>query len=250
MTTRYGVSGATCGPREVIYEQQGCIVCLPIKLGEKQIFDVDFSAETRCNPTKVGCYFDYNDIVDIITVTATKEVSLGTGLMSVSVTGVIPPKNGVVQLIVDATNIDLLSDESWEISVTVELEDGRYLKQCFKIKTTSCGESGSASICFPEDAPTCGAIISTSATCGNGIFDVVGDVPINAGCMQASSTVDTFYTLNGSIPTAIGSSPIPLAAGMPIVITNQSEINGFRMESAEHGCEDDLCVTVTFREYS
>ena len=61
MTTRYAVGGASyCGPRTVKYSPEGCVECLSMKLGETQLFEVDFVDEVRCNSRRAGCAWDYD----------------------------------------------------------------------------------------------------------------------------------------------------------------------------------------------
>ena len=245
MTIRYGVGGNSyCGARTVTYQPEGCAICLPIKMGEVQLFEVDFSSEVRCSPTRVGCLIDYNEIVDVTSITAVPSVVFGSGNLSVIVNDI--NRNGKVGVLVDATNTDLLPDEKWSITVSVELENKVRLKQCFFIRLIPCGDTCSVG---SEPSISCnGPVLNGSeATCGNG-NDVycIGDLPSGAVCVEIVPVQDVFYSLDGFNPSDPNSVPVLLNAGNKLCLTNPTEISNFKMEAADCNCTE-LCVTTIFR---
>jgi len=239
MSVRYGVSDASrCGARAVVYQPEGCATCLTLKLGEVQIFEIDFSDEVRCNPRRIGCSVDYDEVVNVISFSATPLTVFGGGGSITASIGDIGNRTGIVQILVDATNISLQPDEKWALNMSVSLESGRILKQCFNVRLIECGE-----VCL-DNSPSCsGPILKSIANCGCGILHLSDEVPVGTVCAEISPACDVFYTLDGTDPH--GDSAIPLAAGNTVRIVNNSEINGFRMEAVHDG--DEICVSRTYR---
>lgn len=232
MAVRYGVADSySCGARTVTYTPDGCMTCLPIKLGEKQIFEIDFSDEVRCRPRRVGCRTDYNELTNVITYNAVPETVFGSGTIAVSLQD-IDERGGIVRLLIDAFDPTLNPDEKFSIDVTVEMEDGRCLKQCFQIRTIACGSACN----IPEESSCCGPILATLSDVATGTLFLYDETPSGTVCVEISSTCDVFYTLNGSDPSDPANVRIPLIAGVPYKILNALDIQNFRMAAADCTC--------------
>lgn len=233
MAVRYGVADSySCGARTVTYTPDGCVTCLPIKLGEKQIFDVDFSGEVRCNPVRIGCRYDYDELVAVTNFNAYPETTFGSGTIQVSIQD-FNERTGIVKVLVDATDPTLNPDEKWNVDVSVEMESGRCLKQCFQIRTIPCGSSCG----IPEVSSCCGPILASFIDISSGTLYLYDEAPSGVVCAEISSTCDSFYTLDGSDPNDPTSIRIPVIAGVPLKILNTTDIQNFRMAAADCTCE-------------
>lgn len=234
MAVRYGVADSySCGARTVTYQPDGCVTCLPIKLGEKQIFEVDFSGEVRCNPVRIGCRYDYDELVQVLNFNSLPETVFGAGTIQVSVQGT-DERAGTVQILVDATDPTLNPDEKWAINITVELESGRCLKQCFQIRTIPCGSACSVA---DEASACCGPILASFIDISSGTLFLYDEAPAGVVCAEITVTCDAFYTLDGSDPTDSNSVRIPVLAGFPVKLLNAQDVQNFRMAAADCSCE-------------
>ena len=246
MSIRYGSSTTyECGSRKVSYQPDGCVVCLPVKLGERQLFEVDFGSEVKCNPRRIGCTLDYDEIVSITSFNASPETVFGQGSIQVTNNG-FSARSGVVSMLVDTTDPLLQSDEKWSIDVTVEFESGRLLKQCFQIRTIPCGSSGCGVDELSENN-CCGNILRTVTSCSDGTFFVYDEVPAGTRCVEVSATCDTYYSLDPDVLNGLRNAPVPLAAGIKLQLKTENDILNFRMESPSGAC-GEICVSRTFRD--
>lgn len=242
MSVRYGVASSSyCGPRTVAYQPDGCIECLSFKIGEKQIFDVDFGDEVRCNARRRGCIIDYDELVSVTSFNAVPETVFGgVGSIAVSLSS-YDSRSGVVKLLIDATNINLRNDEKWKIDVTVQFESGRCLKQCFQVRLIDCGSS-----CDTIPQSCNGPILASISNCSDGVLLLSDEAPVNTVCAVISATCDSIYTLDGTPPCEDGVSPIPLAAGVPLTLLNLQDIANFRLANADGDCHQ-ICVSRVYR---
>ena len=244
MTVRYGVGSNYCGPRTVEYQPDGCNECLSIKLGEVQLFEVDFGKEVKCNSRRVGCVWDYDEVVSVTAYNASPETTFGSGSIAVTLKD-FEARTGVVRLLVDAKDSQLSADEKWKINVTVEFESGRCLKQCFLIFLIPCEDVCSVQL---EVKPNCcGPILGVISNCNMGtlfVYDEVLQYPKTV-CVLVSANCDALYTLDGIDPHDDNANPIPVASGTEIKLCNSSEIQGFRLANAD-GC-GQICVSRTYR---
>ncbi len=245
MSVRYGVNSASyCGPRTVSYQPEGCIECLAIKIGETQIFEIDFGKEVRCNSRRVGCVIDYDEIVDVTGFNALPETVFGGGSLAVSLKD-FENRTGIVRLLVDAKDALLNPDETWSVNVTAQFESGRCLKQCFQIRLIACGTS--CSVTMPETKVNCcGPILSVKSNCSEGTLFLYDEVPSGTVCVLASANCNAIYTLDGIDPLDDAANPIPVAAGVEIKLCSESEIQGFRITNADM-CGSRMCVARTYR---
>ena len=246
MSIRYGSSTTyECGSRKVSYQPDGCVVCLPVKLGERQLFEVDFGSEVKCNPRRIGCTLDYDEIVSITSFNASPETVFGQGSIQVTNNG-FSARIGVVSMLVDTTDPLLQSDEKWSIDVTVEFESGRLLKQCFQIRTIPCGGQ-----CAAEELEVkndcCGNILKSSTNCSDGIFFVYDEAPRETRCVEVSASSDTYYSIDPDVVGGLANSPMFLSSGIKVQLKTPSDIQNFRMKSCDGDCEE-ICVSRVFRD--
>lgn len=235
MAVRYGVGSTDafgCGARTVVYQPDGCSQCLPIKIGERQIFEIDFSGEVACNARRIGCSIDYDELVSVVSFTSLPETVFGSGTIGSSVQS-FDERSGIVKMLIDATDANLQSDEKWSITLTVDLESGRRLKTCFQVRTIPCGSDCSALVCDDCNGP----ILASLVDCSSGILILSDETPSGTVCALVYATCDAYYTIDGSDPTDSASPRIPISAGTEKKLTG-NDIANFRMSNASGDCND------------
>lgn len=141
MGLRYGTAVTNCYTNPTVsYSQDSslCVQSFAVKIGEIQHIIMSYTDGIACSPCGVTQNTNDIDIRQVGDLVVDPKVKFSTGVLSASIVqqGVVPSNHldGTVKISINATDFNLRPDEKYEITLAVDLNDGRRLSQSFIIK--------------------------------------------------------------------------------------------------------------------
>lgn len=237
MAYHYGSCGS-CGPirrrKKHLRTVFGCSnPCFDIKFGETLDFCIDVSDEASWESQVITAAPEAGEGSSI-------DGTVPVGVVSLSVQSL---EQSQVIVFVNADDANLQAGDNFPISVSVQMDDGRRLSRCFRVRirgcaTSSCLTSKLASAC--DTAPTTGVVIAGSGatipgTCAAGLFTLTA--PLGATYARLQALTPLVWTTSGLTPDDNAGVGYQLLAGSFITLESANEIASFRATGTNSGAD-------------